>query len=259
MRCASLNHGKKAQVTLFVIIAIILVVIGVLIFMFYPKLKITSTFNEDNPNQYIQNCMEDYLKTTANTIALNGGYIDPKFYYLYQDQKFAYLCYTNENVRLCTVQEPFLKNNFESQIVNATKDKAKECFDSMKAKYLQKGYVVDLKEGQIFSEILPNKILLKFPKYELTTSKETTKKYNSFIVILDNNLYLLISISSNIVNWESNFGQADVLYYMLVYPELKMQKIKQDDGTTLYILENKKTGEKFQFASRSLAFPQGYY
>jgi hypothetical protein len=38
-----------------------------------------------------------------------------------------------------------------------------------------------------------------------------------------------------------------------------MQKIKQDDGTTLYIIENKKTGEKFQFASRSLAFPPGYY
>jgi uncharacterized protein (DUF1330 family) len=259
MMCSVINRKKKGQVTLFVIIAIILVIIGVLIFLFYPKLKITSKFNEENPNLYIQNCMEDYLKTTVNTIAVNGGYLNPIFYYLHQDEKFAYLCYTNKYVKMCSVQEPFLREHFEFEIMNATNAKAQECFSSLKAKYLQKGYNVDLIEGKITAEILPEKILLKFPKYELTTSKEATKKYNSFMAILDNNLYLLLSIASNVVNWESNFGQSDVAYYSLVYPELRTQRLNQDDGTTLYILENKKTGEKFQFASRSLAFPAGYY
>jgi len=258
MRCSILNQQKKGQVTIFVIIAIFIVILGVLIFLFYPKLKITSKFNEDNPEAFLQNCVEDALKENVKTISLNGGYYNPEFFYMHQDEKFSYLCYSNQYYELCTVQEPFLKDRVESEITNSTKEKVNECFNSIKEKYLQKGYSVDLKQGQIVTEILPDKILMSFPKYEITITKETTKTFNSFNIFLNNNLYLLVSIATNIIKWETAFGEADALVYMLVYDGLKIQKLKQFDGTKLYIIEDKKTGEKFQFASRSLAFPPGY-
>jgi hypothetical protein len=41
------------------------------------------------------------------------------------------------------------------------------------------------------------------------------------------------------------------------YHDLKVEKKKQIDETSIYILTNRDTGEKFQFASRSYAFPPG--
>jgi len=258
MRGSILNKEKKGQVTIFVIVAVFIIILGVLVFLFYPKLKITSKFSEENPEAFLQDCVEDTLRENVQTISTNGGYLNPQFFYLHQSEKFAYLCYTNQYYELCTVQEPFLKDKVEAEITNSTKEKINECFNSLREKYIQRGYSVDLKQGQIVAEILPEKILLSFPKYELSVVKESTKTFNSFNIFLDSNLYLLVSIASNVIKWETGFVESDALIYMLVYDELKIQKLKQFDGTKLYIIEDKNTGEKFQFASRSLAFPPGY-
>ena len=42
------KRGKKAQVTIFIIIAIIIVVLGILIYMFYPKIKASFGFECHN-------------------------------------------------------------------------------------------------------------------------------------------------------------------------------------------------------------------
>ena len=45
---------------------------------------------------------------------------------------------------------------------------------------------------------------------------------------------------------------------MVFYPEFIIDKLKQGDGTTVYIITDKETETKFQFASRSFAWPPGY-
>lgn len=45
---------------------------------------------------------------------------------------------------------------------------------------------------------------------------------------------------------------------MDLYHNLKIEKRKPDYGTSVYILTDKDTANKFQFASRSLVFPPGY-
>ena len=45
---------------------------------------------------------------------------------------------------------------------------------------------------------------------------------------------------------------------MILYPGVKVEKYKQEDGTTVYILTDRNTNDKFQFAVRSLAWPPGY-
>ena len=45
---------------------------------------------------------------------------------------------------------------------------------------------------------------------------------------------------------------------MTYYPWLKVEKILRDDGTKIYILTDRNTGDKFEFAVRSVAWPPGY-
>ena len=45
---------------------------------------------------------------------------------------------------------------------------------------------------------------------------------------------------------------------MALYPQTKVEKLKQGDGTTIYKVSDRKTQESFNFAVRSLVFPPGY-
>jgi len=54
------------------------------------------------------------------------------------------------------------------------------------------------------------------------------------------------------------FGDAETTTYMNYYRDLKVEKKKKTDGTTVYIITDRNDGNKFQFASRSIAWPPGY-
>ena len=106
-------------------------------------------------------------------------------------------------------------------------------------------------------ELLPKRIVGIF-NYSLILTKGSTERYDSFSVVLNNNLYELVSIASSILNWEARYGKAESTIYMNYYHDLKVEPKLQSDGTTIYILTDRNNGNKFQFASRSVAWPPGY-
>ena len=65
-------------------------------------------------------------------------------------------------------------------------------------------------------------------------------------------------IASSISNWEAKYGDSETMNYMIYYPNLKVEKKKQGDGTTIYIITDKESEDKFMFASRSLVLPAGF-
>jgi hypothetical protein len=249
-------NEKRGQVTVFIILALVIVVLGVLIYLFYPKISSTLGLSTQNPDAFIQECMEDTLSNIVTNLSLQGGSLEPQHYFVYQNQKLEYLCYTNEYYKTCVMQQPMLQVHIESEIKGAIEEKSKECFDSLKQSYEKKGYQVNMKSGETRVELLPRMVLVTFDN-SLTLTKENTENYNSFQVILNNNLYELVSISSSILNYEATYGDSETTFYMDYYPDLKVEKKKQSDGTTVYILTNRDTLDKFQFASRSVAWPPG--
>ncbi|MCK5149821.1 hypothetical protein KAJ87_02755 [Candidatus Pacearchaeota archaeon] len=252
-----LKKNRKGQVTIFIIIAVIVVVLGVLIFMFYPQIKTTLGFEPQNPYAFIQSCIEGDIENAVGVLSVQGGRINPQHYFLYDNQKLEYLCYTNTYYQTCVVQIPFLKQHIEFEIKNEIEDKVKECFSSLKENYEKRGYEVNLKKGDFGIELAPEKIVSEF-NYKLTLTKEDSQTYDEFVVVLDNNLYELASIAESIVEWEATYGDSETTTYMNYYHDLKVEKKKQTDGTTIYIVTNRDTRNKFQFASRSVAWPPGY-
>ena len=248
--------NKRAQVTIFIIIAILIILIGLLIYFLYPKLT-SPVPKEENPYLFIQSCMEKELKENINKISLQGGSLAPEHYILYNNQKIEYLCYTMEYYKTCVMQKPMLKKSIEKEIKNSIKDLEVQCFNNLKKSYEEKGYDVDISQGETIVELLPEKIRILFNK-TIALKNEETEMYNSIKIIFNNNLYELVNIANSILNWETKYGDAETTTYMSYYRDLKVEKKKQSEGSTIYILTNRNTKNKFQFASRSVAWPPGY-
>ena len=247
----------KGQVTIFIIFAIIIVVMGVLIFMFWPQIQSTLGLAESNPSAFIQVCLEEEIQTAVATLSLRGGSLEPQHYYVYDDTNIEYLCYTNEYYKTCTMQQPMLIKHIESEIENNISDTARQCFEDMKESFEKQGFDVRLRPGNLNVELLPEKIVVNF-NHSLILTKEDSTKYETFSVVLDNNLYELTSIAKSILGFETTYGDSETTTYMDYYPDLKIEKKKQTDGTTIYIITERSSENKFQFASRSLAWPPGY-
>jgi uncharacterized protein YpmB len=245
---------KRGQVTIFIIIAVIVVALGILIYIFYPQIKSLTKAETKNPNAFIQACLEDKIEETVELISLQGGSVDPEHYFLYQDNKLEYLCYTNEDYKTCVVQQPMLKSHIESEIENEIQTEVEGCFTDLKESYEGRGYNVNIETGETIAELLPDNIVTTLT-HELVLTKGDTEKYESFEIVLSNNLYELIGIANSIIDWEVKYGDVETSTYMSYYHGLKVEKWNQQDGSTVYILTDKNTKNKFQFASRSVAWP----
>lgn len=249
--------GKRGQVTIFIIIAIIIIALGALIYAFYPQIQSLFGAESKNPAAFMQTCLEDEIEDVVEILSLQGGSVDPEHFYLYQDHKLEYLCYTNEFYRTCVVQQPMLKSHIESEIENEISPVVNTCFEDLKESFEDQGYSVSLTGGNTTVELLPEKIVTTLT-HKLSLTKGDTEIHESFRIILDNNLYKLVSIANSIIDWEASYGDVDPSTYMGYYHGLKVEKLNQEEGTTVYILTDKDVENKFQFASRSVAWPIGY-
>jgi len=250
--------NRSGQVTIFIIVAIIIVAVAVLIYTFYPKIKSSLSVEEQNPISFIQSCIEEDINSAVETVSAQGGSVEPENYLLYNNSKVEYLCYTLENLHPCVVQQAMLKQHIESEIKNEISENVDACFESMRNNYIKQGYSVDLKSGNKKIELLPKRVVATF-NYSLTLTKgEDTQKYDSFVVMINNNLYELVSIANSIIEWETTYGDAETTTYMTLYHDLKVEKnVKGDDGK-VYVLTDRNTGNKFQFATRGQIWPAGY-
>ena len=258
--------NKRGQVTIFIIIAILIIALGVLIYMFYPKLKSTIETETKNPSTFIQECMEETIQDTVDIISLQGGsYVvnesEGRFYKGEEEDEgtyVRYLCYTNENFISCINQEPFLTEHIELEILNVINPDIESCFNSLVKSYEDKGYEVDLKKGNSEVQIIPNMISTKFNRTLTLIKGDESGKYENFEINLNSNLYDMLEVSKNIIIWEINVGDSLPEAYMNYNPYLKVEKHKKENDIKVYVLTDEKTQEIFRFATRSFAAPIGF-
>jgi hypothetical protein len=247
---------KKGQVTIFIIIAIVIVVFGVLIFSFWPQIRAGLGGGIKNPQAFIQECVEEELEEAVELVSLQGGSVEPEYYTLHENLPVEYLCYIHEEYETCSVQQALLKEHIESEIEGEIEEVVMGCLDSLETSYKNRGYDVNL-DGETFRvELLPKRVVAIL-NVELTLTKGDTENYESFDVVLNSNLYEFVGIAKSILEWESVMGNSNPNMYMELYPDLKVELKIMSDDTKIYILTNKNDGKIFKFASRSLVFPSG--
>jgi len=239
------NMEKRGQVTLFILIAILIVSV-VLVFFLWVK---PTYISKKSGGLGFENCVKDALKPVINQLGENGGFIDPRFAYQYDGKKFAYLCYTSQYYTLCTIQKPFLRTSFQEQAEKIMKNKINLCYANSLEDLKAKGYSVAA--GTVKYNILLEPGIVRVEINAPTVVG--TQKFTQFNIKLNSPIYEMLMIATSILQYETTYGDSDIDKMMMFYPDYDIQKIKRSDGTTIYMIENKLLKTKFKFASRSLA------
>lgn len=242
---------KKGQVAIFIIIGI-LIVVSILVFFIWAK----PTYFSDNVGIVgFEGCVRDSVEAGIIELSNNGGMIDNEFYHMYNGEKFAYLCYTGEYYKTCTVQVPILTSAFNENLEMLIKDEVEACYDASVDSLKAQGY--DVRGGEVTYEveIEPGVVSVNI---DAPTSTGAVK-FSKFNVNVDSPIYEMLMITTSIMQFESTYGDTLTNEIMDYYPQYYVEKVKRGEGTSVYILRHKELGNEFKFASRSLVFPAGYY
>ncbi len=250
------DMGKRGQVAIFIIIAIVIVVGAVLIYFLSPDLGFIST--EFTPNGFLTDCIKPTVEGGIETLSKQGGYANPEGYILYQGDRVKYLCYQAQYYLPCKVQQPLIKEHFENELNDMVRKRAEECVDELQAEYERRGYAVSglsLVESSV--SVIPGEIRVDI-KAPITVTKDITQKFEEFNIETESQIYDLLMLATSIIDFESTYGDSETSLYIQYYPNLDIQKIKLGDGSKIYVVGDVTTGDSFTFATRSQAWPGGY-
>lgn len=249
--------NKRGQVTIFIIVAVVIVAIAVLFYTLSSRITVGGDDDVKNPAAFIKSCVQEELEDILYVISIQGGTLVPTSYFTYDDVRINYLCYTNQYETTCVNRKPFLKQDVEVEITEAIQDQVDNCFITLKRSYEEEGYSVGIIPGGKNTQLLPKRLILQLG-YKLTLTKEKTEIYEDFDIILNNNLYELMDTAFYIIKSEVVHGVADPFFFMLGNSHLRVEINPRDDGTNIYTITDKDLNDKFQFASRSHVEPPGY-
>jgi hypothetical protein len=254
------KRGKKAQLTIFIILAILIVAVVLFIFLFWPKLISTASLETDNPYIFIEQCIEEHIEDTIEIVAEHGGgyNINEQMSFFHRGEYIRFLCHTNENFRPCYKQYAFLGPHIEQQISINIENELNACFENLLDSYEDEGFTARIEqEGELELSIVPNFVSTSMNKKLLLSKGNDNQEFNNFNIKVDSSLYEIIGVAENILDWESTVGDALSEAYMIDNPYIKVEKRLKEDEVKIYTITHRKSGEEFRFASRSLAIPPG--
>ena len=250
------TKSKRSQVTIFIILALILVVSIALIYVLIKKPTINIS-PEDNPVAYIEKCMKDYATEALEILMPQGSYIEPRNYKLYQNEKIGYLCYTREFYETCKNQEPMVMEHIESETINYIEPRMQNCFANLRRELEKKNYDVDMQSMNISVEIKPEKVFITINRKLQLIKNEQTKDYEKFKTQILSPIYELSVIALKIMNGEAVGCGYDYVNEMMLYSNYDIKKFVTGDSTKIYTLKDKISQQALSFAVRSCVVPPG--
>jgi hypothetical protein len=248
--------NRRGQVAIFVIVAI--VIVGILLVVFLvPGVREGVTGDEFSPTGFLKDCVEPSIKEGIELLSRQGGYSNPEGFVLHEGEKVKYLCYSAQNYETCVVQQPMIKNYFEGELAGIVEPVAKRCSEDLISEYEKRGFTVSASAPSAQVSVIPSRIRVDFLA-PMTITKDNTQTFRGFDVEIQSEMYDLLLITQSIIEFESTYGDSETTLYLQYYPNLRIEKLDLQDGSTIYKIGDVSTGEEFTFASRSVAWPPGY-
>jgi len=248
--------NKRGQMAIFIIVA--LVIIGIILAVYYyPRISPVIT-TEAQPMQYLQDCISPQATSTIELLAQQGGDENPTGFITYNGTKVKYLCYSSEYYKTCVIQQPLLMSHFSDEVSRILTPKLNSCAQTMKDYYTSRGYSITMGEIKSTVTLAPGKVRIIYSTPMTLTKNDVTRKFDKFDVEINSQIYDLLSIATSVVDYEATYGDSETTTYMQYYPNLRIDKIKLEDGVKIYKLTDVTTEDSFTFATRSLVWPPGY-
>jgi len=256
MKKMVVEMDKKGQIAIFVILGVALVV--VLLILFSGNKNFTSIFLGKSPVQKMEECVSGPLESGLELVRNQGGSIDPENYYLYKDRKIDYICFTDQSFQKCVMQKPLLKESIENELMDYIKEDVVRCLEDERDALNRGTTSVTFKDPKVEVSLVPNDVIVVTELDLKIVKGETSESYKSIRTDVNSKLYDFVFVAADIANNEVEYGDATVDKYSFLDKSLKVEKIKQGDETTVYILSDRGSDEQFYFAIKSVPIPPGW-
>ncbi len=243
--------ARKAQVTLFIILGLILL-LSTGIFIYYASTSkeaelslIPDEIDKSSFISYVESCLD---ATTENVLALmerQGAMYEPMYYKLWYGNKIAYWCY-GEGTNQC-VNTLFTKKDAADQIIYGVKQEITNCLDFVG--FEAQGYELSAGVLSGTAVIAENNIDLSI-KYPIRLTKgEQQIIVQDFHSSLKHPLGHLMTVAEYIINEEATKGAFNAQEWQLSHTGIIIQKQKPYP-TTIYTLT--KEGTSLSFAVQGI-------
>jgi hypothetical protein len=261
-----LVKNKSGQVTIFVIIAIIIVAAVLLYLMLRKDVGPSSPGGQEaNPESFLDSCLKESLRENIDLINFQGGYADPELYktFLIEEDgsmsKISYLCYTENYGKPCVNQAPILLGHVEEEIKNSIENDVYDCVSMLGQNFRKDDYTVSVKyvPGNFQVTIEPERVRLNINAEISLTKKGESSIQKDFVSRFATKTYSLLMVTQEAINKEAGSVDCEFNYidYQTLYPDYKIRKYNGHNGTEIYRIENKDDGEIFRFAVRGCVIP----
>ncbi len=248
---------RRGQVTLFIILGIILVVIvGIILFsrqanIYTPATQENLQAKLEAIKNHITDCMDEASQDPINRIAQQGGYLItiPGSYRLWNDTTISYLCWNQANQRAC-MNRMLTKEHMQDQLNIAIKQQIETCLDVQGEADLIQSYDLLLpKDFDVKTAITKSSVLvtLDYPITLKSKSGDTKVSKEEFTKTINVPLGDLYEVSQEIVNAEAT-GFFDSLTYMLSKYSKYTIYTHKPYPDTLYQIKLREGGYVFQMA-----------
>jgi len=251
-----IDHNNKGQVTIFIVLALIVVVGFAIVFLLInpPEVRVV---DQNNPQGYIESCTREATEEAINLLSKRGGDINPRGSVSYEGESITYLCYNERFYESCVNQRPLLVEHIEEEITNHITPIVADCFFNLR-KDLETRYEIEESEMIITTRLNSGQISVKIDKNFKTVRRGEVRDYNNFRMNLVHPMYQFAKISTDIVNQEITFCNFDELGHNILHQQYNIEKFITGNSDIIYSIKDLETEEDFVFALRSCTLPAGF-
>ncbi|MDP2924814.1 MAG: hypothetical protein Q8N99_00420 [Nanoarchaeota archaeon] len=255
----SIFPNKKSQVTIFIILGLIIVVIFLIIFLLMTAPPKVESYNEKNPQSYIEKITTEALEEAIETLSMQGGDMTPSGSVFYNGTEIVYICYSGEFYKKCISQRPLLVEHIEQEITNYITPKIQAGFDKLESDLTEDNrYVIESGEMKVITKLYPKLVIVEIDKKFKLQRGDLTREFDHFKINMINPIYDFAKITNIIANQEAQYCHFDNLGYMILYPDYDIKSTITGDSDTIYTITERSTGLSFSFATKSCLMPPGF-
>ncbi len=250
---------KRGQVTIFIIIAVVLVAaVGIFFFLREKPVEEPDIIPVDvDPHRFLRECLRYDVYNTIDTLSLQGGYVEsPPLsinWHIEENlvRNISYHCYheTQRNCRIILISVP---RHIESELQSELD--VRGCWDNMIFALREGGYNVD--ESSFDSsniKLNKNEVQIKINAILVASRADDTIRIENFDIVFPTEIYNLAKIAEDIVDYYANGRNFNLAEYRNINPEMRMKYSIKPDGageTKVYTIKQIDGIEKFLFAIR---------
>ena len=251
-------ESKRGQMTIWIIIAMVLVLAIVLFFLLRGEItpKVGEKI-EENPKNYIASCVKKNVEEAVEIMLPQGGFISPEHTKRYKNINVSYLCYNSGSYLPCVNEHPMLLNEIRNEIKNYIEPRIEQCFQDYKQEMIARNIDIGMMNMEMIIELGPERIFVEINRRITIGQKDNNYAVNDFDAEVINPAYDLARVAMEIASQEAEFCYFEYAGYMVLYPKFKISIDTESDSTKIYTIEDKKSGKEMNIAIRSCAIPPG--